>query len=146
MRLILFGLLAFAGGFNAYSQIGWKLDRCRQRFGKERDRDENIYYFGVNYHPYTSDGLHYFSGLQLLLTFDPDGTVGKIEWCKSGSAFSEAEIKHLLQDASRVTWKRKPFSEEDNLDWTGEQNGRVIFDANEEDTFLRMWILTITTR
>jgi hypothetical protein len=146
MRLILVSLLAFAGGFNAYSQIGWKLDRCRQRFGRESDRSENTYYFKLHYHPFTSDGIHYFSGLILVLTFDPDGTVGQIEWWQSGSAFSEAEIQQHLQDASRVTWKRKPFSEEDNLDWTGEQNGRIIFDANEGNNGRNMWILSITTR
>jgi hypothetical protein len=112
----------------------------------ESDRNENTYYFQLNFHSHISEGLHFWSGRQIWLTFDPDGTVGEIQWLKFGGAFSEAEIQQHLRDASRVTWKRKPFSQEGELDWTWEQNGKVIFDANEGDNGRGTWFLTITTR
>jgi hypothetical protein len=38
------------------------------------------------------------------------------------------------------------FQSRRELDWTGEQNGKVIFDANERDYGRGTWFLTITTR
>jgi hypothetical protein len=62
--------------------------------------------------PHDGD-THYFHvgpfgrglGEHIYLTFDPDGTVGAIPWLKlDGKAFSEAEVRQHLREASRVTW------------------------------------------
>jgi len=145
MKFILFILLAFAGSITANAQIGWTLNQCRQKFGMDINPDMNVRHFKLNYNAYVFDGLHSLSGRQIWLTFDPDGTVGGIQWLKFGSPFSETEIQQHLQDASRVTWERKPSSQEGKLDWTGEQNRKIIFDANEADNGRGTWFLTITT-
>jgi hypothetical protein len=115
MKFILVILLAFAGSFTANAQIGWTLNHCRQKFGMDTDPDMNVRHFKLNYNAYVSDGLHSWSGRQISLTVDPDGTVGGIQWLKFGSPFSETEIQQHLQDASRVTWERKPSSQKENL-------------------------------
>jgi hypothetical protein len=79
------------------------------------------------------------------LTFDPDGTIGGIQWLKFGSPPSEIEIQQHLRDASRVTWERKHSSQEGELDCTKEQNRKTIFDANKRDNRRGTWFLTITT-
>jgi hypothetical protein len=81
----------------------------------DTDPDMNVRHFKLNYNAYVSDGLHSWSGRQISLTVDPDGTVGGIQWLKFGSPFSETEIQQHLQDASRVTWERKPSSQKENL-------------------------------
>ena len=63
-----------------------------------------------------------------------------------GEAFSEAEIQERLREASRVTWKRTPNYEPGELNWTGEQNGKIIFDANEANNGRGIYLLTIPTR
>lgn len=126
---------------SAKAQMGWTLQQCREHFGQE-------------FMPAT-DGTHYFHvgpfgrglGEHVYLTFDPDGTVGGIQWVKlDGKAFSEHEIQQRLREASRLTWKRTSSHEPGELNWTGEQNGKVIFDANEADNGRGTYLLTITTR
>jgi hypothetical protein len=84
---------------NAQAQMGWTLQRCREHFGSEfMPHDGDTHYFHVG--PF-GRGL----GEHIYLTFDPDGTVGAIPWLKlDGKAFSEAEVRQHLREASRVTW------------------------------------------
>jgi hypothetical protein len=65
-----------------------------------------------------------------------------------GQGFSEVEVQQHLREASRVTWKRvNPTpNESGELSWTGEQNDKVIFDAEEDDNGRGTVFLTITTR
>ncbi|HYY27880.1 MAG TPA: hypothetical protein VE860_08055 [Chthoniobacterales bacterium] len=67
---------------------------------------------------------------------------------KASNGFSEAEVQKLLKEASRVTWERTEDSGQDGdeLNRTGSQNGKVIFDANEGDNGRGTWFLTIKTR
>ena len=126
---------------NARAQMGWTLQQCREHFGPEfmpASGDTHCFHVG----PF-GRGL----GEHVYITFDPDGTVGAIQWVKlNGEAFSEAEIQKCLREASRVTWERTPNHEPGELNWTGKQNGKVIFDANEADNGRGIYFLTITTR
>lgn len=147
------------------AQMGWTLAQCREHFGKEADVNENLYSFHVGTwgpKPTLSygDGVegtavygqwmsYYFpndSSRRLDITFDPDGTVGKIEWSKFRKAFSESEIQQLLREASKITWERTSSPESDELTWIGIQHGKTIFDAKESTNGRGLWFLTITTR
>jgi len=138
---------------NVKAQMGWTLEQCRSHFG-QCEIEGSTAYFRLNAKSYIVEGLHRWSGRQVWLTFDPDGAVGKIQWLKApgsvytGEGFSEAEVQQHLREASRVSWKRvNPVpNEEGELSWTGEQHGKVIFDANEDDNGRGTVFLTITTR
>jgi hypothetical protein len=83
---------------NARAQMGWTLQQCREHFGPEfMPANGDIHYFHVG-------PVGRGSGEHVYITFDPDGTVGAIQWVKlNGEAFSEAEIQERLREASRVT-------------------------------------------
>lgn len=151
----------------AFAQMGWTLAQCRQHFGKEFQYDDHDGTYSFHLGPWgPKQTLHYGEGVegfavymqglsylfpndscrQIDITFDPDGTVGKIDWIKSRSAFSESEIQQRLREASRVTWQRTANSEAGELNWVGMQHGKIIFDANESDNGRGLWHLTITTR
>jgi hypothetical protein len=120
----------------AHAQMGWTLSKCKTVFGQPYENNEQTYRF-------------WFPTRQIWLTFDPDGTVGKIDWLKFGHAFSEAEIQQHLREASNVTWRRveKPeTSEFDSLFWEGLQIGSVIFEASEGSNGRGTWFLEIKTR
>jgi hypothetical protein len=145
-------ILLLATSNLAQAQIGWTLDQCRKQFGHESsercplDDDPTIRTFPLHVH-FHADGHRGFDGRFLYLGFDPDGTVGKIIWWKWGGEFSDEEINHLLKEASAVSWRR--VSVHNDLEdgrWVGEQNGKIIFDALEDDTGTGGWILTIATR
>jgi hypothetical protein len=125
----------------AHAQIGWTLKQCRERIGPElHAADGDTHYFHIG--PW-GRGL----GEQICISFDPDGTVGKIQWVKlDGEAFSEAEIQQRLREASHVSWQRGRDHDTGELSWIGVQNGKVIFDANEADNGQGAYVLTISTR
>jgi hypothetical protein len=76
----------------AHAQIGWTLEQCRERIGQEfQPASGDTHYFHVG--PWRR-GL----GEHIYLSFDPDDTVGTIQWVKlDGEAFSEAEIQRRLK-------------------------------------------------
>lgn len=124
----------------AKAQMGWTLAQCREHFGREFDSDGSTYYFHIG--PW-GRGL----GEHVYISFDPDGTVGGIEWLKlDGTAFSEAEIQKHLREASNITWQRPVDHEPGESNWVGIQHGKIIFDANESDNGRGIYILSITTR
>ena len=124
----------------AKAQTGWTLAQCREHFGREFSSDDSTYYFHVG--PW-GRGL----GEHVYITFDPDGTVGGIQWLKlDGKAFSEAEVQKRLRKASNITWERATNHEPDELKWVGIQHGKVVFDANEGDNGRGTYILSISTR
>ena len=120
--------------------MGWTLQQCRGHFGAEfMAPSGDTHYFHLG--PF-GRGL----GEHVYISFDPDGTVGSIQWLKlDGKAFSEAEVQQRLREASRVSWERSPYHEDGELNWIGKQNGEVIFEANEADNGRKTYILTITT-
>ena len=165
MKAILLPALLLLTPAVVYAQMGWTLAQCRKHFGKEYAVKENTYSFHVG--PLgpkptlnSGDGVegvavygqwmsYYFpndSSRRIDITFDPDGTVGKIQWAKFGKAFSESEIQQRLRQASKITWERTSDHESDELHWAGIQHGKIIFDANESDNGRGLWSLTITTR
>jgi hypothetical protein len=96
--------------------------------------------FGIKYRPH-EEHHRGFDGRLLLVGFDPDGTVGQIKWWKWDGEFSDEEIERLLKKASAVSWR--PVGElqihwiEQEAhpnQWVGEQDGKIIFDADESDT------------
>jgi hypothetical protein len=125
----------------AHAQIGWTLEQCRERIGPEfHAANGDTHYFHVG--PW-GRGL----GENIYISFDPDGTVGTIQWIKlDGEAFSEAEIQQRLRVASHVTWQRRNDHDTGELNWIGVQNRKVIFDANEADNGQGAYVLTISTR
>jgi hypothetical protein len=125
----------------AHAQIGWTLEQCRERIGPEfQAANGDTHYFHVG--PW-GRGL----GEHIYISFDPDDTVGTIQWLKlDGEAFSEAEIQERLREASHVTWQRRNDHDTGELNWIGVQNRKVIFDANEADNGRGTYILTISTR
>jgi hypothetical protein len=162
LLLILMVLASVCTANVAQAQIGWTLAQCRKHFGHEIQEDGSPLLddptartFGIKYRPH-EEHHRGFDGRLLFVGFDPDGTVGKIKWWKFGSEFSDQEIEQLLKKASAVSWHPVPGSPgktwltEDIQDgptqWVGEQNGKIIFEANEGDTQTGGWILTITTR
>jgi hypothetical protein len=136
-------ILAAMAGFliPAQAQIGWTLKQCRERIGLEfHAANGDTHYFHVG--PW-GRGL----GEHIYISFDPDGTVGTIQWIKlDGEAFSEAEIQSRLREASHVDWQRRTDHDAGQLNWLGMQNGKVIFDANEADNRQGAYVLTISTR
>jgi len=140
MKNLLLLLSAAIAPFMAEAQMGWSLAQCRERFVREFDSNGDTYYFHVG--PW-GRGL----GEHVYISFDPDGTVGGIQWLKlDGRAFSEAEIRKRLEEASPITWRRTPNHEPGELNWVGIQHGKIIFDANEGDNGRGTYILSITTR
>jgi hypothetical protein len=125
----------------AHAQIGWTLEQCRERIGPEfQAANGDTHYFHVG--PW-GRGL----GEHVYISFDPDGTVGTIQWLRlDGEAFSEAEIQWRLREASHVSWQRGRDHDAGELNWFGVHNGKVIFDANEADNGRGTYILTISTR
>jgi hypothetical protein len=140
MMKIMMAIAALALVTGAQAQMGWTLQRCREHFGPEfMSPAGDTHYFHVG--PF-GRGL----GEHVYLTFDPDGTVGGIQWVKlDGKAFSEAEVQQRLKKASRVSWTRSADHESGELSRIGEQNGKTIFDANENDNGRGTYFLTITT-
>jgi hypothetical protein len=142
---------ALVFGNSAQAQIGWKLERCRKHLGRELSwtldaDDPTERTFGINFQPHR-DGVRGFEGRLLFLGFDPDGTVGKIKWWKWGGPFSAEELSALLKKASAVAWHPVPvLNEYEDARWIGEQDGKIIFDALEDNTGTGGWFLTITTR
>jgi hypothetical protein len=124
----------------AHAQMGWSLEQCRLRIGPEYHASNGeTHYFHIG--PW-GRGL----GEQLYLSFDPDDTVGTIQWIKlDGEAFSEAEIQQRLREASNVSWQRGNH-DTGELNWIGMQNRQVIFDANEADNGRGVYVLSISTR
>jgi hypothetical protein len=126
---------------SAHAQMGWTLDQCRRHFGQEflpAEGDNHYFHVGPTG---TGKGEHVY------IRLDPDGTVGNIAWLKmDGKAFSESEIQKHLKDASRVAWLRNSNSEEGQLHWSGYQNGKAIFEANEGNNGRGIWVLTISTK
>jgi hypothetical protein len=133
----------------ARAQMGWTLAQCRQHFGHELWMEDDGPAFGIKYHYYTREEnlardapAFYFPGLLVTVTFDSDGTVGKIWWRKCGD-FSDREINQLLKSSSGVSWSPAPDSptsdwreveeeKERPTQWIGKHNGKIIFDAVEE--------------
>jgi hypothetical protein len=121
-------------------EIGWSLEQCRQHFGPEYAlADRNVYAF------YSREGTAKNFDM-VFLTFDPDGTVGRIQWSRVGQAFSEAEIQRHLREASDVEWQRFSPQGEGALQWLGVQHGKVIFEASETEGRDGVWMLTIQGR
>ena len=102
----------------ASAQIGWTLAQCRKHFGRELqwsntwifcDTSPGVVTFGINYRHYTPEEnvtkrdapAFSFDGVQVRVRFDSDGTVGKIQWERSG-AFSNQVIQQLLKRSSAV--------------------------------------------
>jgi len=143
----------------AQAQIGWTLTQCRKHFGHELWMEDDGPAFGIKYRYHTREEnlahdypAFYFDGILLTVTFDPDGTVGKIWWRKSG-LFSDSEVKKLLKSSSAVTWRALQTSPRDFRDdpytprsWVGEQNGVILFDAKLEFFLGSHDNLTVTTR
>ena len=124
----------------AHAQMGWSLEQCRERIGPEfHAANGDTHYFHVGL---WGRGL----GEHIYISFDPDDTVGTIQWIKlDGEAFSEAEIQQRLREASHVSWQRGDH-DTGELNWIGVQNRKVIFDANEADNGRGAYVLTISTR
>jgi hypothetical protein len=165
LLLILFLLFPFT----AVSQIGWTLAQCRKHFGHELWMEDAGPAFGIKYHHYTLEEnlerdapAFSFDGLLLTVSFDSDGTVGKIWWRKSGE-WSDQEIQQLLKSSSAVSWRPDRrlgnwqifYSDNDSEEqsqrpshWVGVHNGVILFDAIRE--FSEMGgghdNLTVTTR
>lgn len=159
----------------ARAQIGWTLAQCRQHFGHELWMEDDGPVFGIKFHHYTvkenveiRDAPAFsYDGILFTVTFDSDGTVGKIWWRRSGQ-FSNQEIKELLKRSSAVAWNPAPDSptiessipDPSNPDgnwlseeprpthWVGEHNGIILFNAIEEFTEFDGGHdnLTVTTR
>jgi hypothetical protein len=145
----------------ARAKMGWTLEQCRKHFGHELWMEDDGPTFGIKYHYYTREEniardapAFYFPGLLLTVTFDSDGTVGKIWWRKCGE-FSDREIKQLLKSSSAVSWSPAPDSPNNDwceqqrpTHWLGKQNGVILFDAQEECTPMGGGHdnLTVTTR
>jgi hypothetical protein len=76
----------------AHAQMGWTLAQCRKHFGHELWMEDDGPAFGIKYHYYTPEEnvgkrdapAFSFDGILLTVSFDSDGTVGKIWWRKSG--------------------------------------------------------------
>jgi hypothetical protein len=133
----------------ARAQMGWTLAQCRQHFGHEL---KDVYTepgevaFGIKYRGYTrEENLNRdapagaFDGVRVRVKFDSDGTVGTIQWEKSG-AFEYTAIEPLLKTASAVFWRPVPGTKREWNDeggggqpseWVGERHGATIFDAVE---------------
>jgi hypothetical protein len=142
MKTIILICAASAGlSVAAHAQIGWTLEQCRGRIGPEfHAANGETHYFHVS--PW-GRGL----GENICISFDPDGTVGTIQWIKlDGDAFSEAEIQQRFRVASHVTSQRRNDHYTGELNWIGGQNGKVIFDASEADNGQGAYVLTISTR
>jgi hypothetical protein len=133
---------------SAQAQIGWTIDQCRKHFGHELWIDSGGVTFGIKYRHYTPQEnvgkrdapAFSYDGRLITVTFDSDGTVGKIIWKRSGD-FSDREIAQLLKSASAVSWRAVPNSPPSDCDserrsattqWVGEQHGVILFDAYEE--------------
>ena len=171
LKILAICLLLSLSLCTAQAQIGWTLAQCRKHFGHELWMEDDGPTFGIGYHYYTREEnldrdapAFYFPGLLLTVTFDSDGTVGKIWWRKCGD-FSNQEIQQLLRRSSAVSWSPAPDSPSDAFSvfnpkteevddqerptqWVGEHNGVILFDAIEE--FSPMGgghdNLTVTTR
>jgi hypothetical protein len=146
--LLILMILTLAG--NSQAQIGWTLAQCRKHFGHELswplDDDPTARTFGIKFHPH-QERVRGFDGRLLYMGFDPDGTVGKIKWSKFGGEFSAEEMNRLLGRASAVYWRPvSVHNEYEDARWVGEQNGKIIFDAVEDNNEMGGWFLTITTR
>jgi len=81
----------------AKAQMGWKLAQCREHFGREFSSDESIYYIHVG--PW-GRGL----GQHVYITFDPDGTVGGIQWLR-------LSLKNVLDKPLKQTPQKAAFHE-----------------------------------
>jgi hypothetical protein len=155
--------------------MGWTLEQCRKHFGHELWMEDEgpafgLKYHGLKYHHYTREENlkrdappFWFPGLLVTVTFDSDGTVGKIWWRACGS-FSNQEIKQLLKRSSAVSWSPAPDSpvssfvvdratgapeeQQRPTHWVGEHNRVILFDAVEESTDMGGGHanLTVTTR
>jgi S1-C subfamily serine protease len=152
--------------------MGWTLAQCRQHFGHEidagytsliADADSGLRTFGLKYRHYTREEnlakdapAFHFDGILVRVKLDLDGTVGRIQFEKSG-VFSDQEIKQLLKSASAVSWSPVPGSrksdwvEEEQQRptlWVGEYKGVILFDAEETFDYFDCGhnFLTVTTR
>jgi hypothetical protein len=125
------------------AQIGWTLDKCRERFGSEHnfilDKDSDTTWYDFSVDSYTNNKA---TGVEsVTIAFDSDGTVGHIKWQKIGNApYSMAEMEeHLKQASHTVVWKRVDHGRHTpNFDnqvvaesnWEGTLHGEVMFMAS----------------
>jgi hypothetical protein len=115
----------------AHAQIGWTLAQCREHFGQEL----NIPPANNGWHDEGDWHVFKIGSETASIAFDPDGTVGYIEWEKiDHSAYSMAEIERHLREASHAIWKRTPYGRRTpefknqcvaKFNWVGIQNGEV---------------------